>query len=466
MEYFKVVSHAAMIVASGDKKILFDPWIKGSCYWQSWWNFPDAEITSEEIESVTDVIITHVHWDHWHGHSIKQHFLNKRFHIPKTPNRRSYEDLKSIKVKDIKEINHGKSITIGDIKITCYQFGLDLVDSCFVIETPNMRILNLNDCKVSGYLLKSIISKHKKIDYCLRSHSTANPRLCISLKGDNLVDSENHYIESFINCMRVVKPKYAIPFASNHIHLKDELLPFNNFITTPLEVEKHCRNEEFKVKVMPAGSSFIQDIGFDIENIDTLINREESIRKLALKYKSIIEKYSNKEKSITITDKILHRHINQIGESLTFLDRLLKRVPKKFGLSIDGKSFFSINYYDKSYKKIELSEFENIKTRANFPSIVFKDCVNKRMYHHGFISKRVNFISNCVNADKSILRLINIMENVEMSFKNGYLFNIRFLISYISRWRELIVYFEFVILLIKSTKFYDLEKKLNQKYSK
>lgn len=466
MEYFKVVSHASLIVASGDKKILFDPWIKGSCYWQSWWNFPDAEISNNEIESITDVIISHVHWDHWHGHSIKQHLLNKKFHIPKTPNRRSFEDLKNIKVREINEISHGKTIVIGDIKISCYQFGLDLVDSCFLIETPNMCILNLNDCKICGHLLKSIVSKHKKVDFCLRSHSTANPRLCINLKGDDVHDKEDHYLESFVNCMRVVKPKYAIPFASNHIHLKKELLPFNEFITTPLDVENYCKNEIFKVKVMPAGSSFLKDTGFKIKNINILENREESINELASKYESTINKYNEREQKVKISDKIFNRHIKQIGESLTIFDKIFKRIPKTFGLSIDDSSFFAIDYYKKNYKEIKPHEFKKIKTKATFPSIVFKDCVNKRMYHHGFISKRVNFTSDSLNSDESLLRLINRMENVEMLFKRGDYYYFRFLLSYLSKWRELVVYFEFIIMLLKGTKFHDLEKKLNSNYSK
>lgn len=48
-------------------RLLIDPWLTGSCYWRSWWNYPEppAEIL-QSLES-THIYITHLHWDQYHG---------------------------------------------------------------------------------------------------------------------------------------------------------------------------------------------------------------------------------------------------------------------------------------------------------------------------------------------------------------------------------------------------------------
>ena len=47
---FKILSHAGMTVEGKGKTLLFDPWLIGSCYWRSWWNFP--EIDREELREI------------------------------------------------------------------------------------------------------------------------------------------------------------------------------------------------------------------------------------------------------------------------------------------------------------------------------------------------------------------------------------------------------------------------------
>ena len=71
---FKVLSHACLLIKSDDTSIIIDPWLLGSCYWRSWWNFPKAKFDVQEIEEVDAVLISHVHWDHWHGPTLRKYF--------------------------------------------------------------------------------------------------------------------------------------------------------------------------------------------------------------------------------------------------------------------------------------------------------------------------------------------------------------------------------------------------------
>ena len=67
----KILSHACMLVKSDTHSIIVDPWLVGSCYWRSWWNFPEASFDENELSEVDAVLISHLHWDHWHGPTLK-----------------------------------------------------------------------------------------------------------------------------------------------------------------------------------------------------------------------------------------------------------------------------------------------------------------------------------------------------------------------------------------------------------
>ncbi len=79
-----------------DIRLLIDPWIIGSCYWRSWWNYP--EVSDDLINKIkpTHIYISHLHWDHYHGPTLRKFKdLNPIFLFPKHFNLRMKEDLLS-----------------------------------------------------------------------------------------------------------------------------------------------------------------------------------------------------------------------------------------------------------------------------------------------------------------------------------------------------------------------------------
>ena len=55
---FTILSHASMIIEHNDHKIVIDPWLLGSCYWRSWWNFPEP---SPELIYNLKLIYTYIY---------------------------------------------------------------------------------------------------------------------------------------------------------------------------------------------------------------------------------------------------------------------------------------------------------------------------------------------------------------------------------------------------------------------
>ena len=281
----KILSHASLLVKTESSSIVIDPWLVGSCYWRSWWNFPKPAFTESDLEHVDAVVISHVHWDHWHGPTLKKYFKGKAVVTSEDPNLRSEHDLRSMEFNDITRLSHAKSLNIGDIKVTFYNFGLFLTDSAIVIEAGGTTILNANDAKIAGWPLKKILRDHGPIDFALRSHSSANTRVCYEIPGDKsfVSDDREHYFRSFKLFMDVVKPKFAVPFASNHCHLNDDVIKFNSYISNPIElmdyVEALNSELDWNLKVMLPGSSWSSNCGFSFADEACFSDSENYIKK-------------------------------------------------------------------------------------------------------------------------------------------------------------------------------------------
>ena len=108
-----------------------------------------------------------------------------------------------------------------------------------MVETPDMKLLNANDCKIAGTALRSIIKRHGPLTSALRSHSSANDRVCYNIRINKIILLTIRIITAgaFALFMDAVKPKYAVPFASNHRHLHKDVYGMNNLVNDPRELE-------------------------------------------------------------------------------------------------------------------------------------------------------------------------------------------------------------------------------------
>jgi L-ascorbate metabolism protein UlaG (beta-lactamase superfamily) len=77
------ISHSALLIDTGDIKILTDPWIKNSAYCDQWHLFPRP--INAEIENEADVILfSHGHEDHLHHESLISLDKNSICYFPYT----------------------------------------------------------------------------------------------------------------------------------------------------------------------------------------------------------------------------------------------------------------------------------------------------------------------------------------------------------------------------------------------
>jgi UDP-MurNAc hydroxylase len=286
---FVVLSHAGLLVEHNGVRIVCDPWLIGSCYWRSWWNFPEPDPDLIKDLKPQFIYLTHLHWDHFHGPSLQKLFdPSTKVIVPKAPTLRMVEDLRWLGFHDICEVAHGTSIPLGeDFRLWSYQFG-PTVDSAAVLRGGGRTLFNCNDCKFFGLPLRQVLRDHPSIDFLFRSHSSASPvPLCIEnhqqfiRPGDASFDSA----DQFARCAIYTGARYAIPFASNHCFLHPETRRYNVTATTPdlartryaaLATEAGVKTE---CVVMPPGSSWDDATGFDIRPFD-FSRREQYVEQM------------------------------------------------------------------------------------------------------------------------------------------------------------------------------------------
>ncbi|MBV8654195.1 MAG: MBL fold metallo-hydrolase, partial [Alphaproteobacteria bacterium] len=257
--------------------LLVDPWIVGSCYWRSWWNFPEPDKSLIDHLDPDAIYLTHLHWDHFHSVSLRRFDRSVTIYVPRVPTRRMVDDLAWLGFTKVHEIDHTGHVRLGpDFVLHSFQFGLG-VDSAAIVTGGGVTLFNCNDCKYFGLPLQQIKRRFPKIDFVFRSHSSARAiPYCIDGYKKRFADyrTRDDYSDEFAWFAIGVGARYAIPFASNHCFLHPDTLEYNDTAVTPEAVAARCdqlaelAGAATRSVVMPPGSFWDERAGFSIEPFD------------------------------------------------------------------------------------------------------------------------------------------------------------------------------------------------------
>jgi UDP-MurNAc hydroxylase len=445
---FQILSHASLLISTARASIIIDPWLVGTCYWRSWWHFPPARFDEDQVRSVDAVVLSHIHWDHWHGPTLKKFLQGKPVYIPDEPGLRSERDLRSIGFTDVHRVAHGKTVQVGDIKLTLYQFGLYINDAAIVVEADGVCLLNANDAKIAGWPLRHLLSRHGPIDFAFRSHSSANPRACFKIEGAGHLepDDQDQYFKAFSAFMDAVQPRYAVPFASNHCHLHDDVVEFNASIANPLQLRDFVTRRGnsasgWKLQVMLPGSNWSSDGGFELADEDCFEDVARELEAYRAGVTSMLQRNADYENRVVVDDATFQRFLKQLATL---------KVPK----SCHGEFLVTVHWPDgrSVTRGLRLPEATwvdmpvTFASRAGaplavFPAVVFRDAVIKNMFHHACISKRCRFVGR---NDQDLWRLRTLMVWLEFAelgrFPVTLAYQRRLFAAYARRWREPFVY--------------------------
>ena len=470
---FQILSHAGLLVKNKQgKSIICDPWLVGSSYWRSWWNYPPVSPALVNSLQPDFIYLTHIHWDHFHGDSLKKFRSDIPIIVPKGNYTRMKDDLFYLGYSNIIELKHGEPLQLDkDFCITSYQFWLFL-DSALLIECDGIKLLNLNDSKHMGLTLKQIIRKHHPIDFVFRSHSSANERLSYEIVDEPhaAVDDLDRYIMEFAQTTKATKATYAIPFASNHCHLHKDSFHFNQYIQHPLLVEEYFKRQQIQspvLKVMVSGDSWSSETGFHISEKDWFTNREQLLAEYLQQQTESLEKFYRQENQTNIDKHVVADYFELFSASLPFfIRRYFKRIHFTYVLSAGDKTKYIYDINISNGRVVELPpdtplDYINYPIQIHTTAFIFLRGIEFKIFSHMCIGKRVFY--KVTAKHKKYMEALNLVFNAYEYdlLPLRRLFTWRSVESWLMRWREIILYMQFVRDMLVHRRL-DFEKYLKQ----
>ena len=444
---FQILSHAGLAITSHEVCLICDPWLVGSTYWRSWWNYPP--VSQDLIDSLTPnfIYLSHVHWDHFQGVSLRKFSQSTPIVIPREPYGRMRRDLHSMGFANVIELRHGESRSLSDdFTITSYHFDVCL-DSSLIIEAEGYTLFNSNDAKVMGAPLRQILTRHPRIDFVFRSHSSANPRVCFELLDDPsaVVDEQARYARDFALFVCAVRAQYAIPFASNHCYLHKDTFHFNDFVTTPRMVEDYFKTHHItapQIRIMVSGDSWNDTEGFVVAKQDYFENRQKHLEAYARRKKATLEALYTSEARAVISKPVLDRYFAGVFKAMPYLwRRLYRNNIVLYVLTAGNNAYcFEVDFYRREVREISHYDDQSHPIQIHTAVAVMRHCIASGLFSHLPISKRVRY--RVTSEKKYLLTLLDFFfafYEYEILPLRGILHR-RCFTSWLLRWRELLLY--------------------------
>ena len=449
---FTILSHAGLRVRHAGRELVCDPWLVGSCYWRSWWNYPPVARQLVDALAPDFVYLTHFHWDHFQGDSLRRLGTHVHVLIPREPAGRMRHDLADMGFATVTELDHARPFRVGaDFVVTSYHFGHHMTDSALVIEAGGVTLLDANDAKLMGGPLRQLLDRHAPIDFLLRSHSSANPRACFEWTdaAERPADDNESYIEDFLALADAVQPRYAIPFASNQCYLHPATERFNAAACTPDMVVRRAgaRGTRYDVRAMVSGDSFDTERGFDVVPNTWFSDRATHLRAYRERVAPKLAATEARERRTPIRLEHVERYFGPFLAALAWpLRRLFQDRPFVYrvrdasgGTPVEKR--FVLDVYRRTI--VELAAGAAGPHRAReicLDAAVMRQCIAKKIFSHLGISKRVTYRSR---ADERWLfelwfTLTTAYEN-ELLPLRGIEWP-RFVACWLRRWREPLLY--------------------------
>jgi UDP-MurNAc hydroxylase len=451
---FEILSHACLRVTHGGYTLIVDPWLVGSAYWRSWWNYPPVDAERASGLRGDCIYLSHIHWDHFHGPSLRALGKETRVLIPEDRYTRMRRDLHSMGFKNVEEIPHGRTLEITrDFRITPFLF-FPLTDSALMVEAGGTVLLDANDCKICGLPLKQIKRRFPRIDFVLRSHSSANTRVCheyldAPAQAYELVDDKDDYLRSFSNFMSAVKPRYAVPFASNHCHLHRDTRRFNRWQQTPKDVRDYFARHRAEtglatelVTMLPT-STWNDTTGFHLApEAQWFFDRDGQIEAYASSNRRALDDAYSRESKVTVSAEELSRFFARVSSHLPWFWRRRLRGRPVFFKSTSGErpTLWKVDLAANKVSPASSEEYQASDMRVEMPAIVLRQALRMNMFAHAGISKRIKWIAT--RESMKILGLFMFMLDLEeyelLPIRSN--FRWRSIRVWARRWREVLGY--------------------------
>ena len=443
---FRILSHAGLLVSAGGKNLVFDPWLVGSAYWRSWWNYPPVDPAVFEGLRADYLYLTQIRWDHFHGPTLRKFPRDTPILIPRLASRRMHRDLEGMGFTDIRELSHGASAELAPgFKVTSYHF-FPFNDSGAMVEADGTVLFNANHGRFTGGPLDWILRRHPRIDFVFRGHGPDDDRICFDYIDSPARRREDPYLrlEAFAAFAEKTGARYAIPFATGYCHLHKETMHLNDAVVTPDQVVAHCRGRAdrgFEANAMVAGDSWSATGGFAIADGPWFRDRDRCLTRYAAAESERLERFDRLEASVDVSQDQLETYFRRFRAALPGF-ALKQFEGRPITLVLTGKTLrrFWVDLEKGIVKEVGSVDDENHPMQIYTSSYILRRCMALDLFHFLGTGKRVLF--RVRREDAKWIHLLLILFNLygcEM-LPLRKLMAPRFWLAWAPRWREAVLY--------------------------
>lgn len=210
----RFVNHASFVVETRGVRLLCDPWIAGSAF-HNGWNLL-KEVPHPGLDQIDFIWFSHEHPDHFSVSFLRSIAPERRAAITvlyqKTRDRRILQFCEQLGF-NTRELAHAEPTTLTDgLRVTCGQ--IPFYDSWLLIETPERRILNTNDCILERPGQLNAIRKHvQSCDILFTQFSYANWQDSRDNREALRALAREKLRRVAVQC-EAFSPQFVVPFAS------------------------------------------------------------------------------------------------------------------------------------------------------------------------------------------------------------------------------------------------------------
>jgi hypothetical protein len=310
------------------------------------------------------------------------------------------------------------------------------------VDDGTTTVLNMNDAKAAGLALRHILRRHPAPDFFLRSHAPAQAYpFCYAAEDPRDLEllTRDHYLELFAASVRVIRPRWAIPFASSICHLHPESRAQNENLISPDEVVEACRGQvgEATVLAMAPGDSWSRQGGFWRAARPSPEERARALEQLAIAKKETIDKSVAEERaSAPVSFDAFRDYADCFLRSVPW--PLRKAFPARVAFDAGGKFFVVDVGRARVTRAAALPANVHSVVQANLRMV--RDAIDKGGLNLIGISRRirVRVLRGGATADAAFWGLLTIFELGYLPLRRVLTF--RGVATMAARWRELVGY--------------------------
>lgn len=267
---FTFLNHASLLIQISGVKILFDPWLWGTGFKEGWALRHDNPDALDVAETADYLWISHFHDDHLHFPSLaalRERNPNIVVLCNKSHNFSMTEPMEAAGFQNIKILDERRPLQLND-KVSVTRFPATAIDNMLLIDDGRHRILNYNDCNLPARSFSKLVAKLPRIDVCLFNFNHAGHLLQYPAQEPSVIKKQ--LLAGFKRKLEITNPKWAFPFASQHIYIAPEMSGQNESLLDPKELavidervipwnvgDKVCFSEDLKSYSLESSTSIV-----------------------------------------------------------------------------------------------------------------------------------------------------------------------------------------------------------------